>query len=56
MERVFNNPEWNELAGESRLNEPGIVEDQINRVRGRMLHRVDRMNNPTLSLNLIKLV
>jgi len=35
MERLFTNPEWNKLADESRLHEPGVVEDQINRVIGR---------------------
>ena len=55
MERVFNNPEWNDLASESRLHEPGIVEDQINRAIGRIRHRSDRLQNSTLSLSLSEL-
>jgi len=52
MERLFTNPEWNKLADESRLHEPGVVEDQINRVIGRIKHRSDRLQNSTLSLSL----
>lgn len=48
MERLFDNPEWNDLADESRLHEPGIVEDQITRVWGRMLHLSKRTIDPTL--------
>jgi len=50
MERLFTNPEWNNLADTSQLSKQGIVEDQINRTRGRILHRADRMTDQTLSL------
>jgi len=52
MERLFTNPEWNKLADETRVHEPGVVEDQINRVIGRIKHRSDRLQNSTLSLSL----
>ena len=34
MESEFYNPTWNDLEATGQLVESGIVEDQINRVRG----------------------
>jgi len=55
MERLFNNPEWNELIDQSQMYEPGIVEDQVNKVIGRIKRRSYKLQNPTLSLSELEL-